>query len=397
MEKRLGPGFVALGVLASALAVSGLARAAPQQPPETCGDGVCDSGESWRACPDDCGLRARLRRRVQQRLRERVESRRAGGAAAGRGDHVYSLTHDGRQRTYLVHVPPSYDGRRPAPVVIVLHGGSGNAQGMQRMTLMNQAADRHGFLAVYPQGTGPQLLGKTLGSWNAEQCCPKAVDEHVDDVGFIAAMLEQLASDVAIDRSRMYATGHSNGAMLSYRLACELSEQIAAIAPVGAQVQLSNCAPTRPVPVIHFHGTDDPCALYDGGPACGGCMAAHFTRTLHKEVEVHTWPCESVPDHIARWRAINGVLDASHVTVQHGQSTCVTYGSDTPGEVTLCTIQGMGHTWPGGTYGPACDKPESKNCQSFMQAIGSLSDDLNADEVMWEFFQRHPLPERTRP
>ena len=167
------------------------------------------------------------------------------------GNHAIELRHSGLERRYVIHVPPALR-ERPA-VVLNLHGGGGNALAHQQYVRMDLVADREGFLVVYPDGTGP-IRGRLL-TWNAGTCCGVA---QADDVGFVRAVLDDLAGRIAYDASRVYATGLSNGAMMSYRLAAELSDRIAAIAPVAGSMVLLRFSAQRPVPVMHIHSVDDP-------------------------------------------------------------------------------------------------------------------------------------------
>jgi polyhydroxybutyrate depolymerase len=301
------------------------------------------------------------------------------------------VTPDGRRRTYVVHIPPSYDPTRATPVVLVLHGGGGDAQGTEKLTLMNVASDKYGFLAVYPEGTGPKIGGKVVGSWNAGRCCPQAMKQNIDDVGFISGLIDKLQKDLNVDPKRIYATGISNGAMMSYRLACELSDRIAAIAPVIAQGTFDQCAPERPVPLIHFHGTADPCAPYQGGTG-GGCLQDFINEIFGTKAPPYTWAADSVPDYIAKWVRRNGLTGSPEVMYKNGKATCEAWGRDQAGEVVLCTVEGMGHNWPGGTFGPICEKPQSKLCKRYQEKVGPLSSDISANDAMWEFFKKHPMP-----
>jgi polyhydroxybutyrate depolymerase len=151
------------------------------------------------------------------------------------GDHEFTMRHGGRARTYLVHVPARTKDR-PA-VIIAFHGGGGNAKGFQEYAELDAIADREGFLVVYPNGTGP--LPRRLLTWNAgDGCCGFAMTRKVNDVGFATMVLADLEGRTPIDRARVYATGHSNGAMMAHRLAAERPELIAAIAPVAGSLDL---------------------------------------------------------------------------------------------------------------------------------------------------------------
>lgn len=264
----------------------------------------------------------------------------------GPGDVELTLDHDGLTRRYFVHVPDDYDASEPVPLVFDFHGYSSNATQEISLTDMNDLADDEGFIAVHPEGTG------ALQSWNAGLCCATAMSGDVDDVGFVRAMLEAVASMACVDRSRVYATGMSNGGFLSHRLACEASDIIAAIAPVAGVIgmPMDECAPPRPVPVMHFHGTFDTIVPYGGGTASG-------------------FP--SVAETIAHWASRNGCTDEAASTYDMGDSHCETFDECEGGsEVTLCTVDGGGHLWPGG--------------------LGSFST-IDATEHMWAFLSRFTL------
>jgi polyhydroxybutyrate depolymerase len=149
-----------------------------------------------------------------------------------------SIDIDGRTRTYLLHTPPGYDRHRRTALVLVLHGATQSPDGAERMSGMSALADREKFLVAYPGGTG--RLSR-VPTWNAGNCCGYALTHKVDDVAFIRALIDKLEHDYPVDPKRVYIAGISNGAMMSYRLACELSDKIAAITPVeGAQNVIAN-------------------------------------------------------------------------------------------------------------------------------------------------------------
>jgi len=129
-----------------------------------------------------------------------------------------SLDFGDRIRTYLIHVPSGYFSKTPLPLVFVLHGATESNASVENLSGMSTKADREHFITVYPSGTG------RLPTWNAGNCCGYAIANHVDDIGFFRALLEKLERDYAVDRKRVYFTGISNGAMMSYRVACEMAE-----------------------------------------------------------------------------------------------------------------------------------------------------------------------------
>src|SRR5208337_1271432 len=166
------------------------------------------------------------------------------------GDHVRELRIGDQIRSYSVHIPPSYNSRSPSPVVLVFHSAMMNGAMMARFCGLSEKADHSGFVVVYANGTGstPVFLYWDSGGVRGRVS---------DDVGYVARLLDDLATVVNIDPKRVFATGMSNGGMMCYRLAAELSDRIAAIAPIAGTIAIDESKPKRPVPVIHFHGTKD--------------------------------------------------------------------------------------------------------------------------------------------
>lgn len=293
------------------------------------------------------------------------------GAALKPGDYEVSLTHDGIKRSYLVHMPPHAAGNAPLPVVINFHGGGSSAKTQKWYTRMDLTADREGFIAVYPNGTGG--YGGRFLTWNAGNCCGIAALNRVDDVGFTLAAIDDLAQRTAIDRTRIYATGLSNGSMMAYRLAAEASERIAAVAGVAGAMSLPNFSPTAPMPVMHIHSVDDHLALYDGGLGRGFPMAN--TRAFHS----------SVDSMLAKWRRLDGCpepaelaipvvghdADAGHTATRYTWRPC--RGGT---EVVLWKLAGPGHVWLGGQ-------------RDFLPGLlGTSSAVIDANREMWRFFSR---------
>jgi polyhydroxybutyrate depolymerase len=187
--------------------------------------------------------------------------RRMHARAASPDDLSGTLESDGRSRAYFVHLPPGYTGKQPLPLVLVLHGATESPEGVEELSGMSLKADKENFIAVYPRGTGRL---SNVPTWNSGNCCGYALMNHVDDVGFLRALIEKLGHDYVVDPKRIYVTGISNGGMMTYRAACELSDKIAAIAPVEGE-QNVDCRPGSPVSVIVFHGTADHLVPFDGG------------------------------------------------------------------------------------------------------------------------------------
>jgi polyhydroxybutyrate depolymerase len=277
------------------------------------------------------------------------------------GDHVRTLSIGGRDRSFTVHIPPSYDPRVPTPVVLVLHSAAMNGSRMARFCGLNEKADRAGFVVAYPDGTGGTPMFRY---WDAGGVRGRPSD----DVGFVARLLDDLERVVNLDPRRVFATGMSNGAMMCYRLAAELSDRIAAIAPVAGTMAIEDCHPRRPVPVLHFHGTKDGLVLF-GGP----------DERIPKNLKFL-----SVEDSARAWAKLNGcpetpVIDELPDRVDDGTTVRrMTYGPGKDGaEVVVYVVEGGGHTWPGGA--------------SRVPILGKTTRDISANDLIWEFFQKHPM------
>jgi polyhydroxybutyrate depolymerase len=273
-----------------------------------------------------------------------------------------AIMHDGSMRTFRIHVPPSYDGNAPAPLVLMLHGGGGSGRQFQEASAgMDPIADREGFITLYPDGSG------VLRTWNGGGCCGYAVTNDVDDVGFIAALLDHVEAALCIDRRRVFATGMSNGGIMSHRLACELADRIAAIAPVAGTDMTASCNPLRRVSVMQLHGSDDGHVPWDGGEGCGPAGGA-FT---------------SVPDTMERWRTRNACGAAVSPYFEQGDGSCEAFeGCEDGADVVLCSIEGGGHNWPGGA--PPAGLVECPG-------NGGQSQTFLASEAAWSFFAAHPM------
>jgi len=276
------------------------------------------------------------------------------------GDFEQFLSHGGRNRSYIVHVPPGCDDTKPIPLVIVLHGGAGNAAGAMRMTGMSVKSDRERFIVVYPNGTG--FASDRLLTWNAGNCCGYALDRKVDDVGFIRALIARLESDFIIDPARIYVTGMSNGAMMAYRVAYEISDKVAAIAPVAGALNCE-CRPKKPVSVIIFHGTADKNVLYEGG---------HPVKREDSRDRID----KPVSYAVSFWVGYDG-CSPTPAKQERGNITTETYSGGREGtEVVLYTIKGGGHTWPGGTR--------------LLLRGDEPTRAISATDIIWDFFTKHP-------
>lgn len=301
-------------------------------------------------------------------------------------------------RDFILHIP-SRDLGRPPPLVVAMHGAGGNKEGMNQITCpdknldspncLSKVADREGFLIVYPDGTS---MGNVLGgrSWNQGGGgtrglrCENACQQGVDDVAYFSSLLDTVAKIVPYDPKRVYVTGFSNGAGMSHRLACQLPQRIAAIAPVGGANQFagaSSCTPSRAIPILHIHGDEDRCWPYAGG--VGSCVESQQTSGDYVSVAESTVGIAGSPGWVPRYQCgATPVVDALPDLMSDGTTTSrSTYSGCRDGvTVSLLTVQGAGHTWPGGDQYLA----ESR--------IGKTSTDFSASTLIWDFFKNLAIP-----
>ena len=280
------------------------------------------------------------------------------------GDYSFTTMHGGIEREYVMHVPPSYRNSTPTPVVIFLHGGLGGDDRAEALGL-NANSDKYGFILLAPAGTSAfssnELRTWNAGAWDNSSCCGYAYKKNVDDVGFISQMIDETEARVNVDAKRVYATGFSNGGGLTYRLACELSNRIAAAAASSPAGLEGNCSPSRPISIMHIHGTADPCVPFNGGKS----QCASGTN----------WP--PAQQDVDFWLGQDRCGASGTVAYQNGNATCTSYACAQGTEVEFCKVEGMGHAWPAGNY----YTPKSAN---------SISRDISFDQI-WEFFQRNPM------
>jgi polyhydroxybutyrate depolymerase len=270
-----------------------------------------------------------------------------------------TLQTGGVTRRYILYLPSTWHRGRPAPLVLVFHSGGGRASGIAPHTGFSRLAEREGFVVAYPQGLN--------GRWNDG----RGYAATHDDVGFVRALLDTLERELSIDPRRVYATGISNGAMFAYRLACDLPGVFAAVAPVAGAMPADlapACAHTQPMSVLAFQGTADPLMPY-----AGGGVARRRGRVLSAERS------------IAFWATTSGCAAAPVTTEEPDRVTDGTrvrrtvYGACREGRaVELYTIEGGGHTWPGGP--------------PVGGAVGRVTREVDGTAVIWAFFAEHPKP-----
>jgi len=267
-----------------------------------------------------------------------------------------SIQVDGVERSYRVYVPTSYVGTTPAPMVLIFHMYSGSGKTMEWITHFNEVAEQNGFIAVYPDGYKM--------SWAEGSNLYAADQEQINDITFVSALINKLEGQFALDTARIYATGFSSGGIMVQRLGCELSDRIAAIATVGAVLTknvLKNCAAENPMSVLMINGVDD-----HGVPWEGDSDYSSVPATVAYWVENNE--CDNVSD-----KSQDPDIADDGTRVEHETYTnCL--GNTT---VTLYSISGSGHTWPGGNQ-PA---------QLWGLLAGKISRDIDASVVVWKFFE----------
>jgi polyhydroxybutyrate depolymerase len=277
-------------------------------------------------------------------------------AALPPGDHQRELLIGDRRRTYLLHVPPLPAPDRGLPLVLAFHPGLSWGKRFAQVTGMSDAADSAGFAVAYPDAY--------RRAWNAGDCCGPAQREGVDDVAFAEALIDDVNGALGIDPDRVFAAGFSNGGAFAYRLACEKSDRIVAVAVVAAALRLpvGTCRPARPVSVLHIHGLADPVAPFDGGVG----------------VVAENGESPPVRDTIATFVAANGCSGQPRTEHPSAKVTVTTYsGCRSSTTVELYTIADMGHAWPGAT-------------SAALGRFGPQSSEVEATTTALRFFHAHP-------
>lgn len=267
----------------------------------------------------------------------------------GGADSIVTVKVGDTPRVFRLHVPGRLS--RPAPLVLSFHGWGSSAAQHQLLTGFDALADREGFVVAYPEGIG------AMASFNAVVCCGEAVRRGVDDVALAREVIAEVERQLPIDGRRVYATGFSNGGFLAHRLACLLSEELAAVASVGASDPTPDCVPAQAISVLELHGTRDDRVRWEGG-GLGQFIA--------------------IEPALRGWAKRAGCGEAREVTLSKGEARCEAWRWCAGGaEVALCRIEGGGHTWPGGP-----DVPE----------LGATTSDLDATREIWRFLSRHAQP-----
>ncbi|HEX2048332.1 MAG TPA: PHB depolymerase family esterase [Acidimicrobiales bacterium] len=256
------------------------------------------------------------------------------------------VTIDGQERPYRVFVPPTLDRSRPAPLVLALHGGAAGVDDMVRTTGFDREALAGDFIVAYPEGT--------QRAWNAGKCCGSAPRRNPDDVGFLVKVLDQLEADYRVDRSRVFVTGVSNGAMMAYRLACERADRITGVGVVAGAVMVDDCRPSRAVSILEIRGTEDTLIPYLGGkPTAAEAEGAP--------------PYPSAAQMVQGWAEVNGCPPPAPVKVDGPVTIEEWTGCRDGSAVSLVTVLGGGHLW-------------------FAPGLGPANGAVDATGTIWRFF-----------
>ncbi len=278
--------------------------------------------------------------------------------------NIYDSIYVGnRWRTYMTHLPTGYIPTVKYPLVFCFHGGQNGAassqlgwQAISYMSNMTQKSNSAGFILVYPEGA----VINNNRTWNAGDCCQPATTNNIDDVGFVSRLIDTLVRDYSVDTSRVYASGSSNGAMLCFRLACEIPQKIAAIATISATQTFSPCNPIRRVPIINFHSKVDIAVPYGGGIGQGPSGTVYTSQ----DSTMNLWQAKN--NCISRDTLVNG-YDTNYTFIRIHNCSCNV-------EFDQYNTSDGGHSWPSGN--------PNNNPVSYQ---------VDATELLWNFFQRYQL------
>ncbi len=266
-----------------------------------------------------------------------------------------SISVDGLTRTYILNLPPTYYEKNTFSLIIAMHGGGGSAKQCESAYDLTEKANTENYVIVYPEGVQSDGVFKAR-TWNAGTCCDYAVEKDINDVKYIGAVIDELVKNYQINPKKVFATGMSNGAMLAYRLACEIPEKITAIAPVaGTQTLGKPCNATKPIPILHFHSVLDLNVMPNGGKGVGG----------------NTYP--SILAGLTTWGGINQCKTTVKVT-QDDAKYKLTQWLDCQNNAVISyyLTKDGGHSWPGGVKERiAADDPSKV---------------INANDLMFAFF-----------
>lgn len=267
----------------------------------------------------------------------------------------------GGKRAFRVYVPTSYQPGTPTPMVMMFHGVVSDPVKIQnKLSFMNDVAEREGFLVIWPEGKG------RIHAWNAGSCCGTAMEVDLDDVQFVRNLMDLIDDQLCVDHDRVHAAGMSNGGIFTLRLACEMSDEFASVGLVAGTDTEIDCTPTSPVSVLQIHGSEDLIVPYNGGLGCG----------------IFQIDFPSVPNTQSAWAERLGCAGSPEPWQSTSDTECTLRADCPPGvDLGLCTVAGGGHQWPGnGESIYYNDCPED----------GDKTETFAASQMLWDFFRTHP-------
>lgn len=313
-------------------------------------------------------FRERIKERIKERIVKREQEKPApqtdainGEKITKPGDYTLSFVHNGITRMYKLHIPSKYNPETPTPFLLALHGGGGDMsyQSNDKYYKQISKSEEMGFIVAFPNGYSKFNSGK-FATWNAGKCCGDGRDKNIDDVGFLKELVNKVSAQLNVDKNKIFATGMSNGGMMSYRLACELSDTFKGITAVAGTDNTVNCNPKNPISILHIHAKNDDHVLFNGGAG----------RGLRDKSQVTEF--NSVPNTISKWVKMNGCSETPKRVLEKEGAYCDLYSPcKNNTKVQLCVTDTGAHSWPGGEK---------------IRGSESTSKAISANDVMWDFF-----------
>lgn len=281
------------------------------------------------------------------------------------GTYTFGITFQNQERYYKIYLPPTYNPLKPIPLIFAFHGGGGNMeiQSKEKFYKLTTIADKEGFGVVFPNGYSRFKSGK-VATWNAGNCCGEARNKEIDDVGFIREVFNKLKAQLNLDLKKVYAIGMSNGAMMSYQLACEASDIFKAIGAVAGTDNTLKCAPDRPVSILHIHALNDDHVQYQGGRGKKAASKEYVPEFVSVQATLH------------KWKKILKCKDDFKVTSPKiGVEIQDLQNCQNGSQIKHIKLSDGGHSWPGGV------KPRGTDETSKL---------ISANEEIWTFFKALP-------
>lgn len=290
--------------------------------------------------------------------------------ALGQTNIIDSIVHQNYQRKFMVHLPPDFSLATQRPLVLSLHGGTGNMLNAQGFSMLNPVSDQHDFVIAWPQGYGVAPPGF---SW-ADGRNTSADQAGIDDVGFINKLVDTLVTRFNIDNQKIYICGFSNGGFMVQRLACELPDKFAAMASLGSSMDIvlyQNCNPSKPIPMAFFNGTADPAVPFEGGSMQNPLV----TPVVSVEAMVQFWVTHNNCETAEPVFNFPDIFVTDNSTAELYNYTNCSCNAD----VTFYKLLNGGHTWPGVFIA------------SQAAVLGNTNRDINASDELWNFFNNYTI------